>query len=51
MAGRRRSKANAGGGADPDLAAVGWALGRDLARGLFISLTMALIGSEIVEWN
>lgn len=51
MASRSRSKADAGGGADSDLAVLGWALGRDLARCLFIAVTIALIGPEIAEWN
>ena len=48
MAGRSRCKANAGGGADPDLAGLGWALGLDLARGLCVAVTITLIGPEIV---
>jgi hypothetical protein len=48
MASRSRYKANAGGGADPDLAGLGWALGCDLARGLCVAVTIALIGPEIV---
>jgi hypothetical protein len=48
MASRSRCKANAGGGADPDLAGLGWALARDLARGLCVAVTIALIGPEIV---
>jgi hypothetical protein len=51
MASRSRSKANAGGGANSDLAVLVWALGRDLARGHFIAVAIALIGPEIVEWN
>ena len=49
MARRSRCKANAGGGADPDLAGLGWALGLDLARGLCVAVTIALIGPEIVR--
>ena len=44
MASRSRCKANAGGGADSDLAGLSWALGRDLARGLCVAVTIALIG-------
>jgi hypothetical protein len=49
MASRSRSKANAGGGADSDLAVLGWALGRDLARGLVMAVTIALIDPEIAS--